>query len=300
MDVAFDIAQWQPTKPPEPGDGALSSSCVFDLCDKLIQQTQDILQRPYHPNGWLRRSSTLSRLRYPELAIGDAHKAMLLCQAHLARLHNRVGWRMGHRMGFWMQDESDEDDEHVELLRNHLNKLQEHAHRSEGESTVLFVDDPEVRITARRIQSRPIIRKLAKPNPNPLKGRFKRRPYPWMLRHHSKRSDELLSTINDEFARNSVNVNGDVACVLKRHAFGEGVAGRDTNEILGVFAGCDIQKGQTILIDKTRVWGCNGPGMYFNAENFEMACEPGTLTSRLLHFRHLRRLRKSAWRKRLL
>ena len=237
MDVQFSVANWQPTKPPEPGDALLSSAFVSRLCTKLNDQTTDILQHPYDPNTWLRRAVTLSRLRYPELAVGDAHKATLLCQSHLSRLQKDNSWSMGYRMGFWMHGE-DEKDQRTEVLNDCLKKLQERAHRTEMEHTELFIDDPE--------------------------GRFRRRAYPWMSDLHRKRSDELLKSINAEFASNTTNESGHTFCTLKRHAFGEGVGRSDTSNLLGVFAACDVAEGAIILRDTTQTWGCNGPGTHFD------------------------------------
>lgn len=238
MDTEFDVTEWQPTESPEPGDAQLSTAYISSLSYKLNRQTAEILQHPYDPNTWLRRAITLSRLRYPELAVGDSHKAKLLCGAHLSRLHERNGLTMGHRMGFWMYDETAHDDERAELLKDYIKKVQERAHRAEAESTELFIDD--------------------------LEGRFRRRQYPWMCGRHRRRSDELLKSINEEFVNNQANMNGDPYCVVKRHAFGESVGRGDTSELLGVFAARDISGGDIILIDTTRTWGCNGPGTHFD------------------------------------
>lgn len=242
MDMPFDSREWQPTKPPEPGDAQLSTAYISFLCQKLSHQTIDINQHPYDPNVWLRRAITLSRLRYPELAVGDAYKVGILCQAHLSRLCERNGWVMGHRMGFWMYDETPHDDERVQKLSDHVAKLQERAQWLISEITTLFMDDPE--------------------------GRFRLRQYPWMHERHRWRSDELLRSINYEFGTTRGSVMDDEPyCVLKRHAFGKGVNYSDTSELLGVFAACDIPVGKVILIDTTRVWGCNGPGTHSNARN---------------------------------
>jgi hypothetical protein len=49
----------------------------------LIEQARDLADRPYLPSAWTRRAETLFALGYPELAAGDAYKALLLCDAGL-------------------------------------------------------------------------------------------------------------------------------------------------------------------------------------------------------------------------
>lgn len=144
MDVRFDPVQWQPSKPQEPGDAVLSGAYKSYLCDKLCERSKAILHHPYDPVLWLRRSSTLSRLRYPELAVGDAYKAKMLCQTHLAQLTDSSGWYMGHRMGFWMRDEPAEANDRVETLTNYLKTLLECADHHIGEHTETFVENPQV------------------------------------------------------------------------------------------------------------------------------------------------------------
>lgn len=130
-----------------------------------------------------------------------------------------------------------QDDEREDMLKEYLNKLFGRSHRMETEHTELFMEY--------------------------LEGGFRRRPYPWMYASHRRRSDNLLAKINEEFVRNPANSNGDMRCFVKRNAFGEGVGEDDSNEVLGVFAATDMSEGDTILIDRTQIWGCNGPGTNF-------------------------------------
>lgn len=46
-----------------------------------MNRTTDLLERPYHPGHWLVRARALHINGYPELAVGDAHKALLICDA---------------------------------------------------------------------------------------------------------------------------------------------------------------------------------------------------------------------------
>ncbi|QSZ30013.1 hypothetical protein DSL72_004531 [Monilinia vaccinii-corymbosi] len=50
---------------------------------ELSRFTKDIAGTPYDPENWLNRGNCLRRLGYPELALGDVHKARLLVEAAL-------------------------------------------------------------------------------------------------------------------------------------------------------------------------------------------------------------------------
>ena len=238
MDIPFDIAEWRPTKPPEPGQSERSEDELTTLIQNLSQQTKHILKHPYDPHNWLQRAKKLNRLRYPELALGDAHKASTLCRSHLARLeeHANKGWRLGHRMGFWMEHTKPQGDEEYEMLQGYLAKLQARAHRNEVDDMYFF--------------------------PNFEEGRFRRRMYPWMSVRCRTRSNELITFMNQEFLDNATNsplIDGP-CCIVQRHAFGNGGDERDTSNILGVFASRDINVYENILVDKTRAFGCKAPG----------------------------------------
>lgn len=45
------------------------------------RRTSNIAQQPYHPAHWLVRARALWILGYPELAVGDAYRACMLCNA---------------------------------------------------------------------------------------------------------------------------------------------------------------------------------------------------------------------------
>lgn len=276
MDTPFDITEWQPTLPSEePGEGEIAAE-LPTLILTLNTQTRTIYRHPYDPSTWLRRAETLSRMRYPELAVGDAYKAILLCRTLLARLSDTDGrWRLGYRMGFWMLDEVDDDREDnpaAESLDERLANLQADAHRVEVLNLYFF--------------------------PGLEEGRFAARMYPWMEARHRVRSDELMARVNEEFAEappgckgdgrlvakgkgkkrrpseempgNVVDDGGGPCCTLKRHAFGDfssASGGKDSSDTLGVFAARDIAKGTVILVDETETWGCTGPGTDGNTAN---------------------------------
>jgi hypothetical protein len=240
MEKPFPTAAWLPTKPPEPGDREQTEAEVASLIEKLNTQTKHIYRHPYDPHTWYQRGKTLTQLRYPEVAVGDAHKSSSLAQAHLDRLKKpeHQQWRLGCRMGFWMEDESVQDEEERGMLEKYLGHLGQKAHKLCTENLFHYPTFDE--------------------------GRMLRRSYPWMEARHARRSDELIQRVNEEFKVNAdenFQSKESPICEVRRHAFGRDPSGKkDTSDVLGIFATRDITKEEKILIDTTRTWGCNGPG----------------------------------------
>lgn len=68
---------------------------------QVIDQSTFLYEQPYHPGHWLARARALLTLGYPELAVGDAYKAILLCDAAKsddAELLDRVRSAKGLRL----------------------------------------------------------------------------------------------------------------------------------------------------------------------------------------------------------
>ncbi|KAI7239390.1 hypothetical protein KC330_g1919 [Hortaea werneckii] len=255
MDRAFPTRDWQPTKPPEPGEEDISSR-LPSLISLLNHQTKCIYNKPYQPRYWHDRAKTLTALRYPELAVADAQKAIMLCRSALDRLSEDANpWRLGHAAGFWMRSggcDSNDDDDVVatrdDQVEQRLANLQSEAFELQIRNLYYF--------------------------PNYLEGRVRSRLYPWIQVEHRGRSDELIRRVNREFAGssrgrgkeikacNGVSVDeGASFCVLQRHAFGQDTRnGQDDSDVLGVFAARDIPKDTPILVDPSETWGCIGPG----------------------------------------
>ena len=249
MDEPFDFEDYRPTRPPAPEDRAITAEEIEKLFTQLRGRTKNIIRHPYDPDNWARRAKTLSDLRYPELAVGDAHKAALLCQAHMRQLDERKDsdWRLGHRMGFWMldplpdridgsvrpsdctgsQDDEIDEDEYHDRLEQYLGRLQCRVDKIEKENLYYSYTSDE--------------------------GQMLRRIYPWMERRHRSRDDEVVKRLNRDFLANAANTEDDKPfCVVKRDAFGTG-----ETDVLGVFAAKRMEESEVILIDETTTWGRN-------------------------------------------
>lgn len=90
--------------------------------------------------------------------------------------------------------------------------------------------------------------------PNAEEGMFYPRPYPWMKAEHATRSDEILQQVNWELAHPLVTPLP--ALFAKRYAFGKGVGTRGGAESFGLFALRDIEKGEKLIVDRSRIWVC--------------------------------------------
>jgi hypothetical protein len=205
---------------------------ISQLISQLQKDTDSITRCPYDARRWAHRAETLDRLRYPELAAGDAHKTRLLCQSLWRGLED-TRWptaRIGYGMGFWMRDE-DADLSAVEGEREmRLKDLTALLARADG-------------VLARNLDFYPV-----------EEGQYIPLSYPWAEKAHRMRSDEVLRVINAEMAGPERGVAGVPACEVRRYAFGRGVGAWDGEDLLGVFATRDIEMDELILVDKSKTW----------------------------------------------
>lgn len=264
MHLPFKAADWVPSKAWDPWNTPHTKEQTSDLIAALQQATEAILKHPYDATSWIRRSRVLASLRYPELAVGDATKARLLIKNILGDLEHerRPNFRVGYRMGFWMRDEgaaeTGELDEEHERQEETFAQMQSEAEKVAAENLEYW--------------------------PCEAAGRFTPLRYPWIRTDWDARSDELLDTINGEFADPKQGCVGERSCLVKRYAFGKGVGAQDGYDLLGVFAARNILEDEVILVDSSRVWvwmhiyrrcqagltlaqGCNGPGSNGSRKN---------------------------------
>ncbi|KAK4508333.1 hypothetical protein PRZ48_002071 [Zasmidium cellare] len=232
MDTPFTAAQWQPSKLLEEWDTSPSDSTVEAYIQCLNAQTTNIAAHPYDPNCWLDRAMTLVKLRYPELAVGDAHKAVMLCENLLTATEERPWFKFGYRTGFLMAETDDEN---------------------EGEDTHERSRQRDL-YTSLQERARTLIHENLDYSPTYKRGRVILQQYPWLHERHMMRSDDLIDGINRDLAEAARTVNTNPCCVVKRYAFGHGVGARDGEDLLGIFATRDISKGENILFDKSKVW----------------------------------------------
>ncbi|TKA83390.1 hypothetical protein B0A55_01007 [Friedmanniomyces simplex] len=262
MDLPFPPTDWRPTRPPEAGDEDLTAR-LPDLMRTLTAQTKALYGHPYDPAGWLQRAVTLTELRYPELAVGDAHKALLLCRGLIGRLVEG-GWGLGWGMGFWMLEERDGDGDDCADGDGRGGRVEKKNDGTESDSD--SDSDVELALGQRIADLQAEAHRVEVQNmsafPACEEGTYRLRRYPWMRAEHRVRRDELLGVLNEEFAtRTAEKGHKGPVCVVRRHAFGKfGVDGRESHDVLGVFATKDLPKKTPLFVDQSRTWGCIGPG----------------------------------------
>ncbi|KAK5151402.1 hypothetical protein LTS14_009245 [Recurvomyces mirabilis] len=282
MDQSW-ISPYLPTRPTEPGDPVLSPQDLESLRDRLIELTRQIGRYPYNVTLWVRRADVLSQLKYPESAAGDAWKAGFLAGKMMEKCEERhdgrearagndeVGgrWKLGFKMGFWMREadvkmEDAADDEGGSCFEHE-------GHYDFDENDYRWQRLSDLREEARYLQNKNLYY-----YPQFEEGRYYSRLYPWMEARHRYRDDQLLETINAEFEQQARDKGrGTADCVIRRHAFGRSSnsempsdpLSKPTSDILGVFATHDIPAHTTLILDKTRTWGCIGPGTGSHPQN---------------------------------
>ena len=250
MEIPFDPALYQQTRPADPGEEDLTPR-LPSLAHDLAEATKALIRRPYDPTGWFARAKLLDELRFPELATGDAYKASLLCRKHLqvetifdggeggsADGESRR-WRLGEAMGFWMLDE------------------EVGSHQGDDEASVCELndakgDDLEHRLRELSDEAGLFLSEHIRDFPESEEGSYRPRMYPWMPERLRTRTQALLDQVNEEFVQQGT-VEGRAACVVKCGAFGGDA------EVWGVFAGRDLVGMQMIVVDDTTAFGCIGP-----------------------------------------
>lgn len=239
-------SELRPTKPtsilstPGTDHPILEHSKNTLLITRLQHQSASLLHHPYDPSGWIARSATLTTLGFPELAVGDAHKATRLCSTMLAFLDSRPdeNWSLGSGSGFWMLDESS-------IVANKRQGSEQQPRTS------LHTFD----LQARQLQASNFRYQEHK------EGRYVPQEYPWLDTKHRGRSQSVLDDITAQIANNEVKAADGRPCIgVKRCTFRPGEEDDSDGAALGIFATCDLQKDTKILVDRTEFFGCNGPG----------------------------------------
>lgn len=261
MDRPFNLADWHPTLPSlsDFEKQRLEPRLLPAFAARLIEETKEIQRHPYDPKAWVDRGYTLMHMKYPELAAGDALKALRVSRGLLKHLlkNRHKKWGLGYRMGFWMIDEEDEtckpanSDDDINMNERPCAYEQR---ASELDSRISHIMKSAEALEEANLDLLPETRE----------GQYLQRPYPWMEERHLRRSDALIQEINMEFQKavdmtssDPVNAAKEIPktyCILQRDAFGDG-----SREVLGVFAARDIPEDAIILVDQTHAWGCTGP-----------------------------------------
>jgi hypothetical protein len=206
--------------------------------------SQRLRSSPYDYNLWLGRARAFLALNFPELAVGDAYKALLLLDqdddtagvdAKVIRrhVHTVLGqalydchchWELAE---FWDEVSVAFPSENARRQATFINQLLEQKKEA----------------------ARPLGGTLQEQTDRVRDGGVITVTYPWMEKRHLARSSALVGTINDELDEDSEQRT----CYLGRST----LASRQ--DMLGMFAARPVRAGERILIDRTATGTCSTP-----------------------------------------
>lgn len=245
MEHPWGASDYKPTKIIHIWQKRLSEAQVVSLSARRATDTKNIDRHPYDPELWIKRAYTHAVLGYPELAVGDAFKAELLCRKLLAELDQNLkpNYRIGVHAGFWMRQEDPEDEyDEVPPWLNTIDLEKEHI-KHQKKFTCILNDAEKVK------------RANLEYSPHCEEGKFSPQAYPWMAREHSMRLDYDIDEINAEL-RNPLVSRPTGLMVVKRYAFGKGIGRHDGADLLGGFALRDIEEDEMVINDRSKTWVC--------------------------------------------
>ena len=245
MEQPWGLSDYKPTKIIHIWQKRLSEAQVVSLSARRATDTKNINRHPYDPELWIKRAYAHAVLGYPELAVGDAFKAELLCRKLLAELDQNLkpNYRIGVHAGFWMRHEDPEDEyDEVPPWLDTIDLEKEHSKHQTKFTCIL--DDAEKVKRANLVFS-----------PHREEGKFSPQAYPWMSREHSMRLEYDIDQINAEL-QNPLVSRPTGLMVVKRYAFGKGVGRQDGADLLGGFALRDIEEDEMVINDRSKLWVC--------------------------------------------
>jgi hypothetical protein len=225
------------TAQPSP-DAAAQLMGAVDECNVQLHE------RPYEANYWLKRAECYLKLNYPELAAGDAYKAILLLDRHPRseieassdEARTKACQVLGQALydchchqelvGFW---EGVSERHPSESTANKLATWRELLQRKTEAAAPLGGSSHAQRD---RIRDGGVITVV----------------YPWIQERHRQRSKALIDHINEE-----LRASQTPCCHLGRSSLAQ------KDDMLGMFAAKDIHAGVRILVDRTATGICTNP-----------------------------------------
>jgi hypothetical protein len=219
------------------------ASEIEGLMQAIEKSSERLRTQPYDPVSWLQRAAYFLTLNYPELAASDAYKASVLMDGETstkleasdatrtkiqdvlsqALYDCHCHWELEE---FWQDVVSNHPSDHANKKLKNIKELMA--------SKAAAVASPEYEHDRRdRLRD----------------GGVLTVDYPWVREQHLVRSPELVNAINQELTHS----NGDRTCYLAASTLSPG------SDMLGIFAARDVEKGETILIDRTTTAACSSP-----------------------------------------
>ncbi|OJD30186.1 uncharacterized protein BKCO1_6500049 [Diplodia corticola] len=256
------------TPPPHP-------QLVADHIRHVQSLTQNLSTSPYDPDIWCARAGRLLSLGHPELAVGDAYRALLLCDYSNGHIPDFLS--LSSPTGpISSQSPTEPASQHfpsqrllsASSYRTLVQGLYDcHCHPEALETCQVaqakFPADPFFQVKTAELSA--VMEKksdhiamgpesAARQRDKLHDGAVLTIPYPWMEPLPLQRSQALIDSVNKEFQRCTSS------CRLDYSSLGEAPipkwAGR-APQVLGVFAAHEIDPGECILVDRTATAACS-------------------------------------------
>lgn len=233
--------------------------------------TEKLTHAPYDPAIRSDRADHLLALGYPELAVGDAYRALLLCHYPNGRIPDlsRLSPPTGAISTKLDAGQSNQPLPAERVLYCTLIQALYDCHCHPEALAICqvaesrFLDDPFFRMRAAELAN--VMAKkshhVAMSNGSAAKqrdmlydGAVLTIPYPWMDPLPLQRSQALIDSVNKEFQERSNS------CRLGYSSLGKAPIPKWANrtpQVLGVFATQEIDPGECILVDRTATAACS-------------------------------------------
>ena len=263
------------------------SQQVSALADELRQCTEQLLSSPYSPRLWLQRSKILLQLYFPDLACGDAYKALQLIRDSKdgsSRLTHCVRIEAANYLVSAHHSFSNLLPSEFLMSSNGMEKVKAYLTELEYNSVVVLAEGllmaksfrESLNVAQENARKFPdahellAIRKAAKSayaqrtaeleaagsswseiQEDLCSGEVYVKTYPWMSTEISRRSD-IIHFVNDNLRKASRD-----QCYVKRSDIRDGISMLSSDnaemvaDVFGIFARTDVPRGRRVLKDYT-------------------------------------------------
>ena len=209
--------------------------------------TEALIESPYDARLYLLRATCYEELEYPDLAVGDGYKALLLSDEIVddsGEYHEQARRALTSDPPFEDEDKTREDamriarDSYILLVKN----LQKCGCSRSAYDFCLRAARAGVEDTAIQDVKRAIVEHQSSIDPNaiPERGLVRRELYPWNVYEPDRHEESKLAILNDQLATAAPK------CVVKAVELPR-LSGPGTNLQLGLYANADIEPGETLL-----------------------------------------------------
>lgn len=248
---------------------APTSEILLTSLQEIGRYNAQLQQEPYEAQHWCERAAYYLALNYPELAAGDAFKAISLLKNSTDYINDT---HFSARAAAAAIDNLDLLSKAYNILGQAL--FDAHCHW-EAEDTWQEAAEAtgESRYYDKARQIRQLLRRKAKAaegiegTPQEQVDRLKDGgvytvDYPWVPDYQVARLPDVVEMINEELKRNTT----PPACYVNSSS----LISDTQHDMLGMFAARDTRQGECILVDRTATGICSSP----QPKSCENCCSP--------------------------